>query len=220
MHIYTCNFLFHGIWAFDIRAVSSSDHEKELEANDCDPELNPWWFQRIDPGHCPVLSALGDNLPCPTFPRAPRISSAGSQWVVLCSLRVCDSVPWPDLVSWSFLIVLRHAPAAKLHVWLALHNRCWLYDRLQRQGVEHQSVCPLCTQELGKRSTTQEHLVWCSQFSRRITTSPWFQAAMTSSETGGNCSLARFFPPWPDTSSIMWSSCVCTAYGSSATAEF
>ena len=34
----------------------------------------------------------------------------------------------------------------KLHMWLALKNRLWTADRLQRRGLQHPPVCPLCCQ--------------------------------------------------------------------------
>jgi len=35
----------------------------------------------------------------------------------------------------------------KTFIWLAIRNRCWTADRLQRRGLPHPDHCPLCDQE-------------------------------------------------------------------------
>ena len=35
----------------------------------------------------------------------------------------------------------------KTFVWLAIRNRCWTTDRLQKRGLPHPEHCPLCDQE-------------------------------------------------------------------------
>ena len=55
--------------------------------------------------------------------------------------------PWKRLwKSW--------APSkCKTFVWLAIRNRCWTADRLQKQGLPHPERCPLCDQDLREYST-------------------------------------------------------------------
>jgi hypothetical protein len=39
------------------------------------------------------------------------------------------------------------APAkCRLFLWLALHDRCWTADRLEKHRLPHPSACPLCDQ--------------------------------------------------------------------------
>jgi hypothetical protein len=38
-------------------------------------------------------------------------------------------------------------PNAIFFLWLAIRNRCWTADRLQKRGLYHPEVCPLCDQE-------------------------------------------------------------------------
>lgn len=32
----------------------------------------------------------------------------------------------------------------KMFLWLAIHNRCWTADRLEKRGLPHPEQCPLC----------------------------------------------------------------------------
>ena len=41
----------------------------------------------------------------------------------------------------------------KTFVWLAIRNRCWTADRLQKRGLPHLERCPLCDQDLREYST-------------------------------------------------------------------
>jgi hypothetical protein len=54
----------------------------------------------------------------------------------------------------------------KLHMWLAMKDRLWTDDRLERRGLEHQQFCPLCCQE----AETVEHLTLQCSHSRQV----WF----------------------------------------------
>ena len=45
-------------------------------------------------------------------------------------------------------ITFEWAPGkCKTFVWLAIRNRCWTTDRLQKRGLPHPEHCPLCDQE-------------------------------------------------------------------------
>lgn len=43
----------------------------------------------------------------------------------------------------------------KIFIWLAIRNRCWTADRLQKRGLPHPAQCPLCDQE----GETVQHLL-------------------------------------------------------------
>lgn len=43
----------------------------------------------------------------------------------------------------------------KIFIWLAIRNRCWTADRLQKKGLPHPAQCPLCDQE----GETVQHLL-------------------------------------------------------------
>jgi hypothetical protein len=49
-------------------------------------------------------------------------------------------------------------------VWLAIRNKCWTADRLQRKGLPHPMVCPLCDQE----QETILHLLCSCSFARQF----------------------------------------------------
>jgi len=68
--------------------------------------------------------------------------------------------PWKRLwKSW--------APSkCKTFVWLAIRNRCWTADRLQKRGLPHPTRCPLCDQE----EETVQHLLTTCVFARQF----WF----------------------------------------------
>jgi len=68
--------------------------------------------------------------------------------------------PWKRLwKSW--------APSkCKTFVWLAIRNRCWTADRLQKRGLPHPDCCPLCDQE----EETVQHLLTTCVFARQF----WF----------------------------------------------
>jgi hypothetical protein len=55
-------------------------------------------------------------------------------------------------------------PKCKFFVWLALRNKCWTADRLQRRGLPHPMVCPLCDQE----QETILHLLCSCSFARQF----------------------------------------------------
>jgi hypothetical protein len=55
-------------------------------------------------------------------------------------------------------------PKCKNFVWLAIRNKCWTADRLQRKGLTHPVVCPLCDQE----QETILHLLCSCSFARQF----------------------------------------------------
>jgi hypothetical protein len=57
-----------------------------------------------------------------------------------------------------------HPPNAIFFVWLAIRNKCWTADRLQRKGLPHPMVCPLCDQE----QETILHLLCSCSFARQF----------------------------------------------------
>lgn len=50
--------------------------------------------------------------------------------------------------------------------WLALQNRCWTSDRLERRGLDHQEACPFCEQE----KETIDHILLNCVFARECWT--------------------------------------------------
>jgi len=55
----------------------------------------------------------------------------------------------------------------KIFIWLAIQNRCWTADRLQKKrGLPHPAHCPLCDQE----DETVQHLLTSCVFARQF----WF----------------------------------------------
>jgi len=68
--------------------------------------------------------------------------------------------PWKKLwKSW--------APGkCKTFVWLAIRNRCWTADRLQKRGLPHPERCPLCDQE----EENIQHILTSCVFARQF----WF----------------------------------------------
>jgi len=54
----------------------------------------------------------------------------------------------------------------KTFVWLAIRNRCWTADRLQKRGLPHPDRCPLCDQE----DETVQHILTTCVFARQF----WF----------------------------------------------
>ena len=68
--------------------------------------------------------------------------------------------PWKRLwKSW--------APSkCKTFVWLAIRNRCWTADRLQKRGLPHPEHCPLCDQA----DETVQHILCSCVFARQF----WF----------------------------------------------
>ena len=68
--------------------------------------------------------------------------------------------PWKPLwKSW--------APGkCKTFIWLAIWNRCWTADQLQKRGLPHLDRCPLCDQE----EETVQHILTICVFARQF----WF----------------------------------------------
>jgi len=54
----------------------------------------------------------------------------------------------------------------KTFVWLAIRNRCWTADRLQKRGLPYPNRCPLCDQE----EETIQHILTSCVFARQF----WF----------------------------------------------
>jgi hypothetical protein len=73
--------------------------------------------------------------------------------------------PWKRL--WKTLAT----PKCKFFLWLAMKNKCWTADRLEKRGLPHPEVCPLCDQE----QETIQHLlntcIFSSQFWHSILSS-------------------------------------------------
>jgi len=69
--------------------------------------------------------------------------------------------PWKRLwKSW--------APSkCKTFVWLAIRNRCWIADRLEKRGPPHPDRCPLCDQE----EENIQHILTSCVFARQF----WFE---------------------------------------------
>jgi hypothetical protein len=55
-------------------------------------------------------------------------------------------------------------PKCKFFIWLAIRNKCWTADRLQKRGLDHPEVCPLCDQE----PENIQHLLCTCVFSRQF----------------------------------------------------
>jgi hypothetical protein len=51
-------------------------------------------------------------------------------------------------------------------LWLAIRNRCWTVDKLEKRGLPHPEQCPLCDQE----DETIEHLLVSCVVARQV----WF----------------------------------------------
>jgi hypothetical protein len=52
----------------------------------------------------------------------------------------------------------------KTFVWLAIRNRCWTADRLQKRGLPHPERCPYCDQE----EETVQHILTTCVFARQF----------------------------------------------------
>ncbi|AQK53266.1 uncharacterized protein [Zea mays] len=57
-------------------------------------------------------------------------------------------------------------PKCKFFLWLAIRNKCWTADRLQKRGLAYPEVCPLCDQD----SENIQHLLCTCIFVRQF----WF----------------------------------------------
>jgi len=66
--------------------------------------------------------------------------------------------PWKRLwKSWA-------PPKCKFFLWLSIRNKCWTADRLQKRGLDHPEVCPLCDQE----PENIQHLLCSCIFARQF----------------------------------------------------
>jgi hypothetical protein len=64
------------------------------------------------------------------------------------------------------------APAeVKFFIWLAIQDRCWTSERMQRHGLVNHGPCALCSQE----AEAIDHLLLGCAFSREI----WFKTLRT-----------------------------------------
>ena len=52
----------------------------------------------------------------------------------------------------------------KTFVWLAIRNRCWTADRLEKRGLQHPERCVLCDQE----EETIQHILTSCVFARQF----------------------------------------------------
>ena len=52
----------------------------------------------------------------------------------------------------------------QVFIWLAIRNRCWTADRLQKRGLPHPALCPLCDQE----GETAQHILTSCVFARQF----------------------------------------------------
>ena len=55
----------------------------------------------------------------------------------------------------------------KVFLWLAIRNRCWTADRLEKRGLPHPEQCPLCD----KADETVQHLLVSCVVARQV----WFK---------------------------------------------
>jgi hypothetical protein len=58
----------------------------------------------------------------------------------------------------------RAPPKCKTFLWLAMQNKCWTADRLQKRGLPHPEACPFCDQE----QETVKHLLTSCVFTRQF----------------------------------------------------
>jgi hypothetical protein len=55
-------------------------------------------------------------------------------------------------------------PKCKFFLWLAIRNKCWTADRLQRRGMQYPVCCPLCDQE----QEIAQHILCTCGFARQF----------------------------------------------------
>lgn len=60
------------------------------------------------------------------------------------------------------------ASKCKFFIWLAVHNRCWTADWLQRRGLPNHGVCEFCSQELETVDRLFVACNWVRQFWRKL----------------------------------------------------
>ncbi|TVU02441.1 hypothetical protein EJB05_52059, partial [Eragrostis curvula] len=77
----------------------------------------------------------------------------------------------------------------KIFLWLAILNRCWTADRLERHGLQHADRCLLCDQ----KEETVQHILTDCVFARDV----WFRAL-------GKVGLQRVAPGQEDTVLCEW----------------
>jgi hypothetical protein len=66
--------------------------------------------------------------------------------------------PWKRLwKSWA-------SPMCKFFLWLAIRNKCWTSDRLEKRGLDHPVSCLLCDQE----QETIQHILCAYVFARQF----------------------------------------------------
>ncbi|GJN40630.1 hypothetical protein PR202_gb29876 [Eleusine coracana subsp. coracana] len=68
----------------------------------------------------------------------------------------------------------------RIFLWLAIRNRCWTADRLQKRGLEHPERCVLCDQEEEMIQHILTSCVFARQFWNKILTPLGFGIAVPS----------------------------------------
>jgi hypothetical protein len=100
------------------------------------------------------------------FRKAPPIVFSGYHRYSTSSAYHALFVGQSGIPCMSVLRKARAPPACKFFLWLALLDRCWTSERLQRHNLQNNGPCDLCSQET---EMINHHLLQCS-FSRDI----WF----------------------------------------------
>lgn len=77
----------------------------------------------------------------------------------------------------------------KLFLWLAIRNRCWTADKLERRGLPHPEHCPLCDQE----GESIQHLLTTCVVTRQF----WFNVLSL-------LNLGEFIPGHQEDSFAAW----------------
>lgn len=70
-------------------------------------------------------------------------------------------------------------PQCKFFLWLAMKNKCWNVDRLEKRGLPHPEVCPLCDQEQETIHHLLNRCIFARQFEHSIL-SPFDLGHLTS----------------------------------------
>jgi hypothetical protein len=59
------------------------------------------------------------------------------------------------------------APKCKVFIWLAINNKCWTADRLQKRGLDYPENCALCDQD-DETAQAAQHLLTNCVFARHF----------------------------------------------------
>jgi len=78
----------------------------------------------------------------------------------------------------------------KTFIWLAIRNRCWTADRLQKRGLPHPECCPLCDQD----EENIQHILTSCAFARQF----WFAVLqpLNLAHLAPSSSIASFAEWW------------------------